>query len=140
MCSVTVAVLLWIPALIGLGTVLPMPNDPGLRRGLAGVLGIGVAGIATMALNLVAPAGPLVSTCLWVTGVGLLLRNRRSVLVGTSWAEVLGGLFALLIALFWYQSPQALSLHSAWIFVLIVLIVVRPEPLLCGIEGAISMR
>jgi len=60
-----------------------------------------------MALNLVAPAGPLVSTCLWVTGVGLLLRNRRSVLVGTSWAEVLGGLFALLIALFWYQSPQA---------------------------------
>jgi hypothetical protein len=109
MLSVAVAVLVWLPSLVGLGAVLPSPRDPALRRGLAGMLGLGVAGTAALLVHLVAPVTPAVSACLWLGGLVLLVARWKRMAEGVSWAELAGGAFALGLALFWYQSPEVAS-------------------------------
>jgi hypothetical protein len=104
--SVALAALAWLPALAGLGAALPSPRDAGLRRGVAGMLGLGLAGTAALLVHLVAPVTPAVSAGLWLGGVLLLVRHRRRLAEGASWAELAGGAFALLLALYWYPSPE----------------------------------
>lgn len=106
MLSVALAALAWIPALVGLGAALPGPNDPGLRRGVAGVLGLGVAGVVALAVHPFAPVGPAVSGSLWTVGALLLVKHRRRMGEGATWAELGGAALALGLALFWYPSPE----------------------------------
>jgi len=73
MLPAIIAVLTWIPAILGLGALIPQRGDPAFRPGIAGFLGLGVAGAVGTTLNFWVAVGPLVAAMLWVTGVAVFV-------------------------------------------------------------------
>jgi hypothetical protein len=107
MLSVIGAVLVWLPALVGLGSIMPLPADPRLRRGAAGILGLGVLGVLAMVVHFFVPLAPLACAGLWAAGVWLTVLRRRQLREGLSLAEIAGAGLALALALYWYQAPRS---------------------------------
>ncbi|MDB5293521.1 MAG: hypothetical protein JWL69_4762 [Phycisphaerales bacterium] len=122
MLPILVAVLVWIPALVGLGS--PAANalrratgavvgGAALRAAIAGLLGMFVAATATAAANFLVPAYPLVSSGLLVAGWALVLRERRRWLRLPPRAWRTAGVVALLVAL---ADARGMRLYDAGIY------------------------
>jgi hypothetical protein len=105
MLPVSLALLAWLPALVGLGALVRCDGDPGLRRAVSGLLGLGVATFAATALHFVAPVGPLAALGLWLVGLIALAARRTWLLEGLAWSELVGVLVAVPWCLHWLQDP-----------------------------------
>jgi hypothetical protein len=105
MVSIFIAVLAWIPAILGLGSLVPYSGDPALRRAVCGLLGLGVLSVLATGVHFFAPVGPSVSAGLWLAGTGLLLARWRWVLEGASWSELAGALLGAAFFARWMPSP-----------------------------------
>jgi hypothetical protein len=107
MVLILVSVLAWLPALLGLGAVLPYQGDPALRRAVSGLLGLVVtATVATIAHFLV-PVGPVVTLSIWTVGVTAFAARREWLAEGLTTLELVGTGLALAWLLFWMQAPGA---------------------------------
>jgi hypothetical protein len=122
MLPVLVAVLVWIPALVGLGS--PVTNalrratgavvsGAALRAAVAGLLGMFVAATVTAGANFFVAAYPFVSGGLLVAGWILVLRERRRWLrlPGRAWRTA--GVVALIVAL---ADARGMRLYDAGIY------------------------
>ncbi len=86
----------WIPALIGMGTLVPIDLPDDVRLGTRGILGLGVLSIAAQWVGLVAPIGPGVSLALFAGGLAAFAFRARPLLADLRRAMVpLAGLLAL---------------------------------------------
>lgn len=77
MLPILLVSLAWIPALIGLGSVIRHAGDPQLRPAIAGLLGIGILGTAATLVNFVAPITAGVASAFWLAGAALFVLGRR---------------------------------------------------------------
>jgi hypothetical protein len=72
------AALSWIPAVLGLGTLLRLEPDDDVRIAVNGFAGLAIVAATGMAVHPFAPVGPLVGDSLFLLGLLLFLRNRRA--------------------------------------------------------------
>ncbi len=77
MLPILLTVLAWIPALVGLGSLVRHEGDAGLRPALAGLLGMGVLGTAATLANFFVPISAAVATLFWAGGMLLFVLRRR---------------------------------------------------------------
>jgi hypothetical protein len=126
-------VLAWLPALVGLGSILPLPADPRLRRGVAGLLGLGVAATAASLVHLAWPVSPASSAAVWLAGLALLVARRRLLREGLSAAELAGAAVGLGLALYWYQDPGAV--YDSGLYYLQTVRWITEQPLRLGLAN-----
>jgi hypothetical protein len=74
---VFVAIVAWLPALVGLGSVALREGDAELRPATSGLVGAGLLGAAASALHFATPITTAVATASWVVGVVVLVARRR---------------------------------------------------------------
>lgn len=84
MLPAILTVLFWIPAIVGLGSLLRYEGERALRIPIAGMLGLLVLAVAAVTLNFAVALGPAVSLAAWAAGTALLVRHRRWLREGLS--------------------------------------------------------
>lgn len=89
MLPVLLAILAWLPALVGLGSILRHDGDAELRPAIAGLLGVGVLGAFVTALNFATPVTTPVAAALWVAGAALAVARRRWILEGARTGDLI---------------------------------------------------
>lgn len=101
MLVAALSVALWIPALLGWGSLLPDGTPPLLRRSVSGMVGLAVVSLLAILASFAVAVTPGVSGAIWVAGAALAVRRRRWLVEGLTWWEALGSvaLLALLAAI-----------------------------------------
>ncbi len=74
------AAVTWIPSLVGLGAIVRHRAEPRLRFALAGLLGLGVAGVVALWANFAVGVTPALAAGLWIAGLALAIARRRWIL------------------------------------------------------------
>lgn len=108
MVFIALAVLGWIPSVLGYGALLRYAGSPLLRRAVSGMLGLGVLATIGTLLHFATPLSPFVSGCVWAGGVAVFVWRRRWLAAGISTAEIVAAALGLLVFVFLTQPPWRL--------------------------------
>src|SRR6266568_4224471 len=81
MLLASLALCIWLPALVGFGSLARVEGGPLRRAGIAGFVGLAMLAALAVALNLVLPLSPLLSATAVLGGWVLFLRARRMLLL-----------------------------------------------------------
>jgi hypothetical protein len=102
---ILVATVAWVPAVLGLGSLLRYSGDVALRRAVTGVLGLAVLAAAGMVVHLATPLTPAVSAVAWVAGVVLFVCRFRWIVEGVTRVELAGAVAVLAGCVLIMQPP-----------------------------------
>jgi hypothetical protein len=87
----------WLPSMMGFGSVLSRGIQPRFRRSVSGMVGLAVVSALAVLVNFAAPLTPLVSGIVWASGVGLAWTRRGWIREGATQWEVAGAAGLLVI-------------------------------------------
>lgn len=125
--------LAWSPSLVGLGALVRHDADRALRPGLAGLLGLGVAGTLAAWLNFWTGVGPWIAAALWMSGAFLFALRRRWLLEAFAPADLVP--LVLLVAAASYAMREPLFQYDTGFYHLQAMEWTTGSPVRAGIAN-----